>query len=250
MNYYVMLDLLVFAGPLVLSFDRKVAFHKKWPAVFGAIALILVVFGAWDVWKTAAGVWSFNPEFAGTWRLFGLPAGEWLFFIVVPYACLFILACVRAYFKDAELRIPATIWWTAAGLFVVLGIIFIRRTYTGVVFLSVAAAFTGALLLTPASLRSRNYWLAVAITYAPFLLSNGILTGKPVVLYDDTRNLAIRIGSIPLEDFFFSFSMILLSFVFFDRISSRRSAAKSESALQASAEPQPAEPEPTRPESA
>ena len=240
MNYYVMLDLLVLAGPLALSFDRRVAFYKKWPAVFGAIGLILLTFGAWDVWKTAAGVWSFNPEFAGAWRLFGLPAGEWLFFIVVPYACLFILACVRAYFKDAELRIPTAFWWALVVPFVVLGIIFIQRTYTGVVFFSVAAAFIAALLLTPTSLRSRNYWLAVAITYAPFLLSNGILTGTPVVLYDDTRNLAIRIGTIPLEDFFFSFSMILLSFVFFDRISSRRSSDKPVSARQASDKPEPA----------
>ncbi len=243
MNYYVMLDLLVLAGPLALSFDRKVAFYKKWPTVFGSIALILVAFGAWDVWKTAAGVWSFNPEFAGEWRLFGLPAGEWLFFIVVPYACLFILACVRAYFKDADLRLPAALWWAAAGLFVVLGIIFIQKTYTGVVFLSVAAAFTAALLLTPASLRSRNYWLAVAITYVPFLVANGFLTGKPVVLYDDTRNLAIRIGTIPLEDFFFSFSMILLSFVFFDLISSRRTTARPVTMETVPAEPEPAESE-------
>ncbi|HAE21350.1 MAG TPA: hypothetical protein DCG47_03370 [Spirochaetaceae bacterium] len=84
-----------------------------------------------------------------------------------------------------------------------------------------AAALTLAAseLLAPKSLRSRNFWLAMAITYAPFLLANGILTGKPVVLYDDKRNLGIRAGSIPIEDFVYSFAMLLLAFVLFDLFS-------------------------------
>lgn len=226
MNYYVLLDLLVLAGPLALSFDRKVAFYRRWPAAFGSIAFIVLSFGAWDIWKTALGVWSFNAQFAGTWRLFGLPAGEWLFFMVVPYACLFILACVRAYLKDAELGIPSVVWWIAAALSIVIGAVFIRRTYTGVVFISVAIALSAAVLLSPASLRSRNYWISIALTYVPFLIANGILTGKPVVLYDDARNLSIRVGTIPLEDFFFSFSMLLLTFVCFDFLTARRGVKK------------------------
>jgi lycopene cyclase domain-containing protein len=33
---------------------------------------------------------------------------------------------------------------------------------------------------------------------------NGILTGNPVLIYDDAENLAIRIGTIPIEDFFYN----------------------------------------------
>ena len=60
MNLYVGLNVLVLALPLALSFDRKVAFWRKWPQVAAATAAVLAVFGGWDVWKTAQGVWGFN----------------------------------------------------------------------------------------------------------------------------------------------------------------------------------------------
>jgi len=230
-----MLDVAVLAGPLMLSFDKRVAFYRKWPSVFAAIIVVVVVFGAWDVWKTAVGVWSFNDVYAGTWRFLGLPRGEWLFFVFIPYACLFILACVRAYIKDAELRIPGIIWYILAALFVVAAVLFRDRTYTGVVFFSVAVMLLSGVMFIPENFRSRNFWIAMILTYIPFLVANGILTGKPVVLYNDAENLGIRVGTIPLEDFFFSLSMLLLGFFVHDlfaRLLSRAKAGPSGSMAQ------------------
>ena len=76
----------------------------------------------------------------------------------------------------------------------------------------------------PATLRSRNFWAALALTYPPFLVANGFLTGIPVVRYDDAENLAVRVGSIPAEDFFFSFAMLALAVLVYDRVDRRRSA--------------------------
>lgn len=221
MNYYLGLVLIVVAGPLALSFDRRVAFYKDWPAVFGAVAAIVAVFGGWDIWKTASGVWSFNSAYAGQWRFLYLPIGEWLFFVCIPYACIFILACMRGYFKDAPFKTPRALFLGLAAGFALAGALFMYKTYTGVIFLKLAAILVLAEFLTPGSLRSRNFWIAMALTYIPFLISNGILTGKPVVLYDDTKNLGIRVGTIPLEDFFYSFSMLLLAFSLYDKFKAR-----------------------------
>ena len=76
----------------------------------------------------------------------------------------------------------------------------------------------------PATLRSRHFWVALGLTYAPFLIANGALTGMPVVLYDNAENLAIRAGTIPLEDFFFSFSMLALAILVHDAVGRRRGA--------------------------
>lgn len=203
--------LLSLALPLALSFDRKVAFWRKWPQVFASIAVVLAIFGSWDVWMAAKDVWSFNPEHAGEWRFLHLPAGEWLFFVCVPYACLFILECVRAYFRDRAWETPRSIFFTAAALFIILGIVFHDLGYTGKVFLSVGLVLVAMELTVPQTLRSRSFWIAIALTYIPFLVVNGFLTGIPIVLYEDAENLAIRVGSIPLEDFFYSFSMLALA---------------------------------------
>jgi len=219
---YVLIDLVVLLFPLMLSFEGRIGFYKSWPAVFKAILGILVIFGAWDVWKTAIGVWSFNPRYAGAWRFLGLPLGEWLFFVCVPYACIFILACVRFFIKDRIVPIPRSFWYLAAVMFIILGIILMNKTYTGVVFIAVASAILVVRFLTPHNLTSTNFWLALAITYVPFLISNGLLTGLPIVLYDDSRNLGIRIGTIPLEDFFFSLSMLLISFSLYDFVLQRK----------------------------
>ena len=208
MNLYVGLNVLVLALPLALSFDRKVAFWRKWPQVAAATAAVLAVFGGWDVWKTAQGVWGFNSAYAGEWRWWGLPAGEWRFFVCVPYACLFVLECVRAYFPDRVWR-AAGDWAPAlAGALVGLAWIFRNLVYTGSVFLAAGAALGALRWLAPDTVRSRNFWVAMALTYVPFLAVNGVLTGLPVVWYDDTQIWGVRAGSIPLEDFVYSFAML------------------------------------------
>jgi len=211
MNVYIGINLLVLLGPLALSFDKKVAFYKQWPAVLPSIAAVVLIYGGWDIWMTAQGIWWFNPRYAGGFHIFGLPIGEWLFFICVPYACIFILACVHGYIKDRLLPLPRWLWFLVAAIFAALSVVFSDRIYSFTNFLFAAIILALAALLIPATLRSRNFWLAMIITYLPFLIANGILTGLPIVLYDDTMNLGIRLGTIPLDDFLYSFSMLMLA---------------------------------------
>ena len=225
MDLYTRIDLLVLALPLALSFDRRVAFWRKWPRVFAAIAAVLAVFAPWDIWKTARGVWGFNPAYAGEWRWLHLPPGEWLFFVYVPYACLFVLECVRAYFRDRPFPFARRPVFIVAGALVLAACGFWRLTYTGTVLLSVAAVLAAMEWIAPATLRSRNFWAAMGLTYLPFLIANGWLTGLPVVWYDEARILGIRLGPIPLEDFFYSFSMLALATLAHDAAGWRGGAA-------------------------
>ena len=55
---------------------------------------------------------------------------------------------------------------------------------------------------------SRQFWLAMLLTYVPFLIFNGLLTGIPIVVYNDAENWGIRVYTIPLEDFFYSLSLL------------------------------------------
>jgi lycopene cyclase domain-containing protein len=225
MDLYTRIDLLIMAVPLALSFDRRVAFWRKWPQVWVAIAVVMAVFIPWDIWKTVRGGWGLNPEYAGAWRCLHLPLGEWLFFICVPYACLFILECVRGYIPDRVLGLSRRgVLVVAAGLAAAAWLLR-HRIYSGTVVLSAGGLLAAMEWAVPATLRSRHFWVALVLSYLPFLAANGLLTALPIVWYDPARILGIRVGSIPWEDFFYSFSMLLLAILVHDSAGRWRRAA-------------------------
>ncbi len=53
-----------------------------------------------------------------------------------------------------------------------------------------------------------------------FLLSNGILTGsiidKPIVWYNNMENIGVRMFTIPIEDSFYGFLLILLNILLYE----------------------------------
>jgi len=70
--------------------------------------------------------------------------------------------------------------------------------------------------------RRGEYYLFLIVITGFKLLVNGYLTGAGIVLYDPLFYLGIRLGSIPLEDFLFGFSMITLSILTWEYVQKER----------------------------
>ena len=89
--------------PLALSFDRKVAFYKHWPYLIPSLFITGAFFVAFDIWFAKRAIWGFNPDYHSGIVLAGLPLEELLFFIVIPYASIFIHYVLIAYFPGKGL---------------------------------------------------------------------------------------------------------------------------------------------------
>lgn len=219
---YLLLNLLSMLFPFAYSFTARSGFHRSFGPAFAAILVVAVPMIAWDVAFTARGIWGFNPAYHLGLELFGLPLEEMLFFVCIPFACLFIYDCVRRFPRLALPEKPVRI---AAGVLAVLlaSLAFANsdRAYTAVCF-ATAAVFAGA--LSAGHLRRRAGHIATTYLFhlIPFFLVNGILTGLPVVWYDDTENLGVRMGTIPVEDALYSLILLFGTIFLLEAFESRR----------------------------
>jgi lycopene cyclase domain-containing protein len=85
-------------------------------------------------------------------------------------------------------------------------------TYTAAAVLGVLIAVTLDLVVLRVRLLGRVvFWATYPIVVIFQLLSNGILTGRNIVMYDPDAILGWRIAHAPVEDLLFGFAMVLLT---------------------------------------
>jgi len=221
---YLILDLLTIAGPLFLSFDKKVAFYKSYKFLGFSVAITSLLYILWDIWFTKNGIWEFNDRFLLGNYFFDLPLEEYLFFLVVPYACLFIYRCLQAYFpKLSNIKwgnwSHFTMMIFSAGIFVFN----IDKLYTAVTFGLITVTLARIFLLNRKWFRkySAHLFIAWIVALLPMFFINGQLTGLPVLIYNNTENLGVRIGTIPVEDFFYNYLYMLWMIIAYEYFSSK-----------------------------
>lgn len=211
------------AFPLLFSFSQRLGFGPRWKAAWAAVAIAALPFLVWDALFTRWGIWGFNPAYVLGFSLFGLPLEEVLFFFCIPFANLFIYQALARSPKLQALSAAArTAWGSAAALFLGVGLFQTDHAYTFTVCLTACAAAAWLAWRHPPW--SALLLAATVLQYFPFLLVNGVLTGLPVVIYRSSAILGLRIGTIPLEDFLYSFILLALPAALYERITRRRKA--------------------------
>lgn len=218
---YLLINFLTVLFPVLLSFDKRVRFYKSWKFIWPGMAITGFIFLFWDVLFTINGVWSFNNQRIIGLKFYELPLEEILFFLTVPFACLFIDACLNHYVKwqiSYKLTRAVTILFTLFSF--VTAIYFHDRLYTLVTF--------GLLFILLAVLQFvfkvkwlNRFYLTYMVALIPFYIVNGLLTSIPVVMYNNLENVAIRVGTIPLEDHFYCMAMLLMNVGFFEYFKQR-----------------------------
>lgn len=208
MSLYLWINIAVVAVPLILSFERELKFYKNFPAFITSFLTAGIAYIWWDYVATARGDWSFNEIYITGIKILNLPLEEVLFFITVPFACIFIYETMSFYLPDKKIRANKILFNTIVVIFLLLAFYFREQDYTFTVLLFSALFLFISVNFFPRLLQSRNYYLFMIAVIIPFFVVNYILTSMPVVIYNQQAITGIRITTIPLEDFFYLFSML------------------------------------------
>lgn len=217
------LYILIGSGIIPLLFSIfGIDFIKKWKKFFISTSIVAAVFIVWDVFFTKAGVWGFNTDYYLERKFLELPIEEWLFFFIIPFCSIFTHYAIFYALPDLKLHKKISVFLSVCilAISVVLAVMHSSNAYTFVNFVFVAA-ITLIAMVTNKSLLQRFY-ISFLVVLIPFFLVNGLLTGiateSPVVWYDNTQNLAIRLWTIPVEDIGYAFSMLLGNLLIFEKL--------------------------------
>ena len=229
MSLYLILMLVSFGSCFILSFDKKVAFYKNIKFLAPAIFLVAVPFIVWDEYFTTHDIWGFNPSYLQGIYLGSLPLEEVLFFFLIPYCCVFIYEVLIAYFPNISLLGMTKIFSLIIVISgVALSLLNLDNWYT-------LLACSLAVLIAVFSMQRKYIWypraiFAFLVAQLPFLIVNGVLTGaatpKPIVWYSPFHIVGIRILTIPIEDVFYNFSMLIPIMGIYHYFKSRSAAIK------------------------
>lgn len=216
MYTYLLINLFTIIGPLALSFDKKVAFYKKIKYLIPGQIITALLFLIWDHWFTIWGVWGFNDAYITGIKFGALPLEEIMFFLTVPYACVFIYECLNIYFPSDPFKkiVPFL------NLLIIAICIFLLINYYNKLYTAITALFTLFFMIQQVVIGKRSFlgqfYRAYLVAIIPFLIVNGILTSLPVVWYNDTQNLGIRIYTIPADDLLYNFLLFIMNISFYE----------------------------------
>jgi len=218
---YLLIDFFTVIICFLFSFHPKINFHRHFSAFFRSAVIVGAVFVIWDIWFTKSGVWWFNYDYLLGIKISELPIEEILFFICIPFSCVFTYFCLNKFLPmDWEVRQDKIFVIASIIVYGLAAIYFYDKIYPFVTFLTLTISL--AILYFVLNVRWIGKAFVVYLILLPgFIIVNGILTGSglenPIVNYNPEDLIGFRIITIPVEDFFYGFELILWNLFFFNK---------------------------------
>jgi lycopene cyclase domain-containing protein len=215
MSFYSIILISSILVPLALSFDKQLQFYKQWKYLFPSIIIVAAFYILCDYYLTRLGIWGFNPLYHSNILLLNLPLEEWLFFIVIPYASIFLHESFILYFPQLQLSSTSGKTVTILLIFILTIVVILNtdKIYTFYIFSLTIIALIFSIFDKTQVINS--FFITFLLIIVPFFIVNALLTGsfigQEVVWYNNNENLRIRFLTIPVEDFGYAFSMILFN---------------------------------------
>jgi lycopene cyclase domain-containing protein len=209
---YLIILVAAIAVPLMYSFEKQVRFYTKMKYLLPAIIFTAAVFIIWDLRFEELGIWKFNIRFITGVYILNLPVEEWLFFFVIPYCCMFIYEIIKVKFSNIEFpNFFLAISLVLLILFIAVAYFAREKLYTFFTFFLLSIYFGYTIFRNRFKKHFTKFYMTYFISLVPFIITNYLLTSLAVVEYNDLHNLGLRFITIPVEDFFYFFLMLLMN---------------------------------------
>ena len=219
---YLIFNIIVLSGPLFFGSLKRFYFLNHISKAIPSIVIAAIPFIIWDISVTDRH-WFFADEYTIGFRIFKLPFEEILFFITVPYACLFTWEMVKKHsvplkiFETSISNKTINVFLIALFIFSLVAFYY-GKEYTslaGLIFI-ISVLFDrvwGASILT----NKKFLFFFILVSFFTFVF-NGYLTWRPIVTYDEIYQLGFRIFTIPIEDFFFGYALLIIATSLFEKM--------------------------------
>jgi lycopene cyclase domain-containing protein len=219
---YLFFNIFVFLGPIIGLLLFRINLKPFLKDMIPSIIIPAFIFISWDFFATDV-FWSFNERFITGFKIGKLPFEEMLFFFTVPFSCLSLYIL---FFHFAKTKLIKKIFLDilTAVLFL-LGIYFFysAKFYTSVIFIILSLVWFLDIYITKTKISlNYSYWFFIFVIMILTSVFNYYLTSRPVVIYDNNFNLGLRFLTIPVEDYFYSFSLISLNLIFYNFFASKK----------------------------
>lgn len=210
---YLLYNLIIFLPVFLIKifFYRKFLKYEK--RIWRSIFLVAFVFILKDVFSNDF-FWKFNDQYILGIRLFGLPIEELMFFFAVPYAMMFVYLLINLFFKDKKINFKKSINGLFLGSLVILSLIALIFSKIYFFYIGLFYGLTFILFKPYFSLNVFRFYFTIFLFTFIF---NYYLTARPVVIYNLDYLLGIKLITIPIEDFIYSFSLFNLLLYFFHK---------------------------------
>lgn len=228
MSTYLIINIGIIIFPLLYSFEKSISYYKKYHAILISTIIVGIPFIVWDIFATQRGDWSFNPKYISGIYFAGLPIEELLFFITVPYSMIFLYEIAKHYLPSRKIKLGKKLIYSIVIILLISAAYNYSQYYTYTVMIFCAFTFFIIGFSKLAFTKESRFWIYITLAFFPFVLTNYFLTSLPVVQYNPESFSEIRITTIPLEDFFYSFALVTNYIYVYELVKSKLEARKIE----------------------
>ena len=223
MTYYYSILFLSIIIPFTFSFHPKIKFNRKFHIVTCSILIVSIPFIIWDMIFVKNGIWGFNKNHISGFYIYNLPIEELLFFFIIPFCCVYTHHLIEK-FEISFFKINN---WKKINSYLGISLLicafyFFDKQYTFFC-LSLCSLVIFIEYFFSKRINYNSFYTLFIIIMVPFIIVNGALTGlflnQYVVWYNQNEILSLYLFTIPIEDIFYSYQLILLNIIVYKNIS-------------------------------